>query len=90
MFNDNIDELSYRVGVIWTQIVDTGTAHPTRTDAKEVIGDFSHKLSHALRTKRKRKAMTFGDSIIDSHLESAQQKFKAYLNVKKEPIAQDP
>ena len=64
-FNEEVDELSWRVKSMFNQIIDTGASHMKRTEAKGVLEAFHARLIYAVRTKPKPKKMLYGDSDMD-------------------------
>lgn len=60
-FNKEIDRLSRAVKDMFTRIVDAGTAHMKRTEAKDVMESLHARLEFAVRTTPKPKRDIFGD-----------------------------
>ena len=61
-FNQNIDKLALTIKAMFTQIIDTGASHMSRTEGKDVLESFHSRLIFALRTEIKPKKDIFGDS----------------------------
>ena len=64
-FNEEVDELSYRVKSMSTRIIDTGASQLKKTEAKEVLESFNFRLMYAVRTRPKPKTTIFGSSDMD-------------------------
>ena len=60
-FNREIDQLASMIKAMFTQIVDTGASHMSRTAAKDVLESLLSRLMFALRTKIKPKKDLFGN-----------------------------
>ena len=72
-FNQDVDMLSNRIKFMYSQIVDTGASHMTRTEAKEVLEAFASRLMYAVRTKPKTKTMLFGNSNVHAGSDSTRK-----------------
>ena len=60
-FNQEVDKLSLAIKEKFTRIVDSGTSHMSRTEAKEVMVALEARLQYAVRTKPKPRRSIFGN-----------------------------
>ncbi|KAI9831511.1 MAG: hypothetical protein M1826_003401 [Phylliscum demangeonii] len=58
-FNKEVDALAAAVWSLFTQIVDSGASHMTRTEAKEVLNRLHSRLTYTVRTRPKPKKALF-------------------------------
>ena len=66
LFNQDIDTLAATIKLMFTQIIDTGASHMTRTEAKEVLNRVYYRMIYAVRTKQKPKQDIFSSSSASS------------------------
>lgn len=64
-FNRDIDVLSLKIKSMFADIVDTGASHMGRTEAKEALEAFQHRLSYGVRTRPPPKKSLFGESSVE-------------------------
>ena len=60
-FNQEVDKLSLAIKEKFTRIVDSGTSHMSRTEAKEVMVALEARLQYAVRTKPRPRKSIFGN-----------------------------
>ncbi|KAI9852822.1 MAG: hypothetical protein M1838_005043 [Thelocarpon superellum] len=62
-FNGAVDELARKIKVMFTTISDSGAAHMTRTEAKEVLERVHYRLVYGVRTKSRPKQHLFQSTL---------------------------
>ena len=59
-FNAEVDELSQKIKVMWSNIHEQGAAYMSRLEVRVQLRDFERKLQHVVRTRRPPKEDIFG------------------------------
>ena len=74
-FNSDVDTLSSKIRVMFTQIIDTSASQMKRTEAKEILEGLHSRLRFAIRTRPPPKKSVFGDS----HVKPLQERMEAFV-----------
>jgi len=70
LYDATVDKLAETVKMMHSNIVDTGTSHASRTEAKDVLEQLQARLVFAVRTKRRPRKDLWGEIVRDKDEES--------------------
>ncbi|KAI9817457.1 MAG: hypothetical protein M1827_001067 [Pycnora praestabilis] len=85
-FNHEADLLAKKIKAMFTNILDSGASHMTRTEAKEVLERLHYRLIYGIRTKQKAKKGLFsstsgiGDNDVDARASGVMARFLSQGN----------
>ncbi|KAK3298310.1 uncharacterized protein B0H64DRAFT_71876 [Chaetomium fimeti] len=89
-YNTDVDELSRRIKLLWSNIHEQGAAYMSRLEVRVQLRDFERKLQHVVRTRPRPKEDIFGLNPTEDDLERPKQQQFMKRFLKKGPPPKTP